>query len=436
MKFYNRKNELSLLRQTKNLSKKSAKMTFIVGRRRIGKTSLAIKAFEGHKYIYLFVARKNEALLCTEFVNEIENALKIKVFGEFKTFALLFEYLLVTAQTTPFTLIIDEFQEFYNVNATVFSDLQRLWDKYKNTSKINLVLSGSVYSLMKKIFENNKEPLFGRANERIHLKPFNPVVLKQILKKVSSDSGNHNLLAFYTFTGGVAKYVELFADKKAFSLDKILNEIFRENSLLIEEGKNLLIEEFGKEYTTYFSILSLIASSKTSRSEMESVLEKNIGGYLERLEKDYQIIQSVRPFDAKPGSRNLKYFIEDNFLQFWFRFIYKYRSAIEIGNYHYVKQIVERDYETFSGIFLEKYFRDKLAAEGKYSAIGSYWEKGNKNEIDIVAVNKLDKQLMLAEVKRNKNKIDMDTLKAKANHLVSKYQDYNVVYKALSIEDM
>ncbi len=436
MKFYNRENELLLLRQTKKLSEENAKMTFIVGRRRIGKTSLAVKAFENQKYVYLFVARKNEALLCEEFVNEIENSLKIKVFGEFKNFSTLFEYLLVTAQTIPFTLIIDEFQEFYNVNATVFSDLQRLWDKYKNTSKINLILSGSVYSLMKKIFENNKEPLFGRANERIHLKPFNPLILRQILKNESPDFNNNDLLAFYSFTGGVAKYVELFVDKKIFSLDNILDEIFRENSLLIDEGKNLLIEEFGKEYTTYFSILSLIASSKTSRSEIESILQKNVGGYIERLEKDYQIIKSIRPFGAKQGNRNIKYFIEDNFLHFWFRFIYKYASAIEIGNYNFVKQIVKRDYETYSGFLLEKYFRDKLAAEKKYSAIGRYWEKGNKNEIDIVAVNTFEKKLMLAEVKRNKNKIDLNALKNKAGVLVNKYQDYNVIYKALSIDDM
>jgi len=75
------------------------------------------------------------------------------------------------SQSEPFTLIIDEFQEFYQINDSVYSEMQNLWDRYKSTSKMNLILSGSVYSLMKKIFENAKEPLFGRANERIHLQP-------------------------------------------------------------------------------------------------------------------------------------------------------------------------------------------------------------------------------------------------------------------------
>ena len=436
MKFYNRENELNLLESTRKLSEKSAKMTFLVGRRRIGKTSLAMKAFERQTFIYLFVARKNEALLCNEFVNEVENALQKKVLGKFTTFATLFEYLLMEAQTKPFTLIIDEFQEFFYINNAVFSDMQNLWDKYKNTAKINLVLSGSVYSLMKKIFENSKEPLFGRANERIYLKPFTVDVLCQITNDIHPQIKNSDLLAFYTITGGVAKYVELLADKKALSLNSILNEIFRENSLLIDEGKNLLIEEFGKEYTTYFSILSLIASSKTSRSDIESIIGKNIGGYLDRLEKEYRLISTIRPINAKPGSRNQKYQIDDNFLSFWFRFIYKYRSAIEIGNYNYVKQIVKRDFETYSGSFLEKYFREKLANTQQYSQIGRYWERGNKNEIDIVAVNDMDKQLLIVEVKRNKKKINIELLKSKAAKIINEYPRYKIDFRALSLEDM
>lgn len=105
-----------------------------------------------------------------------------------------------------FTLIIDEFQEFYQINDGVYSDMQNLWDRYKSTSKMNLVLSGSVYSLMKKIFENAKEPLFGRANELIHLQPFSVEVIKTIVTDHRPDCKPGDLLAFYMLTGGVAKH--------------------------------------------------------------------------------------------------------------------------------------------------------------------------------------------------------------------------------------
>jgi len=243
-------------------------------------------------------------------------------------------------------------------------------------------------------------------------------------------------LSFYILTGGVAKYVEIFVDKNAYTLEKQLEIIFDEYSLFLEEGKNLLVEEFGKEYTTYFSILSLIASSKTARVEIESILGKNVGGYLDRLENEYTIIKKVKPIFAKEGSRTLRYEIIDNFFNFWFRFIYKYKSAIEIENYKYVKDIVYKDYITYSGYFLEKYFIEKLKLSNHYSNIGTYWERGNKNEIDIIALNDETKTMLIAEVKRQSKKIDMHILEEKAKKLVSKYQKYDITYKAYSLDDM
>ena len=123
-------------------------------------------------------------------------------------------------------------------------------------------------------------------------------------------------------------------------------------------------------------------------------------------------------------------------MNFWFRFIYKHRSAIEIGNYDYVKDIVNRDFNTFSGSFLEKYFTEKLALSKKYSLIGNYWEKANKNEIDIVAVNQTEKKILFAEVKLNKNKISIPLLKEKSKIIITKLSNYSVEYKAFSIDDM
>jgi len=434
MKFYNRKKELTRLREIHEESKETSRMTIIVGRRRIGKTKLIKEAY--NQSVYLFVSRKNEALLCEEFISIIQNELNIKVFGAFSRFKDLFEYLMELSKNIPFTLVIDEFQEFLQINHTIYADMQNIWDNYKDESRINLILSGSIYSLMKKIFEDRKEPLFGRANHKIHLKPFSVETLEEILDDHMSSYTNDDLLLFYILTGGVAKYVELLVDNRTLTFHAQLNLICDENSLFIDEGKNLLIEEFGKEYTTYFSILSLIASSKTSRSEMESILGRNIGGYLERLENEYTIIKKIKPIFAKEGSRTLKFEIIDNFLHFWFRFIYKNRSAIEIENYDYVKSIIQRDFATYSGKFLEKYFREKLQASGKFSAIGSYWEKGNQNEIDIVALNDTEKTLLIAEVKRNAAKINLQLLEKKAQKLLQKHQGYDVVFKGFSLEDM
>ncbi len=300
MKFYNRELELAQLQQIERLSQQSAQMTFMIGRRRIGKTSLLLEAYKNSERLYFFVAKKNEALLCLEFIEEIKQKLQIPLFGELKTFKAVFGFLLEIAKTRQLTIIIDEFQEFNNVNASIFSDMQNLWDANKREAKINLLLCGSVYSMMTRIFENAKEPLFGRATHKMHLKSFDVGTLKEILHDYYPQHTSEDLLAFYLITGGVAKYVELLIAQKAFTKADMLAQVLRENSLFLEEGKHVLIEEFGKDYGNYFSILSLIASGKTSRVEIESIMEIQTGGFLDRLETSFGLIQKVRPILATP----------------------------------------------------------------------------------------------------------------------------------------
>lgn len=432
MKFYNREQEIKTLKDIAQKAQKNSQFTFITGRRRIGKTRLLLNAYDGN-LIYLFVSKKSESLLCQEFITQIQTSLKINILGDFTRFPALFEYLLDLAKTKHFTLVIDEFQEFYAVNPAIYADLQHIWDRYKDETKLNLVVSGSIYSLMHKIFEQAKEPLYGRATKKMVLKSFTIETLHKIFKENSAKLSPETMLAFYAVTGGVAKYVEILVDNQAFTFNKILKVFFENSSIFIHEGKDILIEEFGKDYTTYFSILSLIASSKTSRSEIESILGKSVGGYLDRLEHSYSLIKTVKPILSKPNARTQKYLIEDNFLNFWFRFIYKYQSAIEIENFDYVKAIIKDDFNSYAGRILEKYFIEALKQTRQFNRIGQYWESGNKNEIDIVAINERERFALIAEVKISDKRINLNLLEKKAQNLVKKFSNYEIIYKGYSI---
>lgn len=435
MKFYDRTEELETLREIESMSAESAQMTIMVGRRRVGKTTLLRQAFNATPVLYFFIGRKNEILLCEEFTEEVEHKLGESL-GRFSRFSELFKVLMQRSQRTNFTLIIDEFQEFKNISPSLFSDMQNIWDTYKEQSRMNLVLCGSIYSMMKQIFENSKEPLYGRATSRMHIRPFEINTVKEILADHYPAYNYDDLLTFYMLTGGVAKYIEQLVIRKAFTKEKMLKAVFSPGSYFLEEGKDVLIEEFGRDYNNYFSILALIASSKTARGDIESALNMPIGGYLDKLENEYNIIRRVRPFMSKEGSRNNKYRIVDNFLHFWFRFIYKYRSAVEIGNLDYVRQIVERDYETYSGYILEKYFRQQMAESKAYSDVQSYWDRKGENEIDLIAVNDFEKRLLIGEVKRNPERINLHILENKAEEIAKRYSDYQIKYKGLSLEDM
>lgn len=410
-------------------------MTIVIGRRRVGKTTLIKKAFENKKMIYFFCTKKNEVLLCEEFVAIAKDILGTDIL-EYRNFRDLFRYLMRISTEQNFTLVIDEFQEFYYINPAIYSEMQNVWDEMKDHAKINLVLYGSIYSLMKRIFENSREPLFQRADHRIVLRPFTVDVIKDIIRDHFPSFTPEDLLAFYTVTGGVARYIELLIKSKAFTKEKILDTIFSENSFFLEEGKNVLIEEFGKDYTVYFSILSLIASSKTSRPEIEGELGVSVGPQLKTLEEDFNVITRTSPIFSKPNTRQIRYYIDDNFLNFWFRFIYKYRSAVEISNLGFIRQVVERDYNTYIGRILEKYFRDQLILSKEWSAIGSYWENGNKNEIDIVAVDEFNKRMVIGEVKHNPNEINLGTLEYKAKNIAASHKKYTIEYKGFSPDDM
>lgn len=434
MKFYNRNDELNTLNSLYNQVDDSAKMTFITGRRRVGKTYLSLQFAHSHKYLYFFVSKKSEYLLCQDFIAEIKKIFDVPIIGDIRYFKDIFKLLMELSKKEKFILIIDEFQEFYNINKSVYSDIQNLWDLNKNQSKMFLLCIGSVYSLMCKIFENSKEPLFGRADRNLYIKPFNVPTIYEVLKdnKVFSIQ---SLFDIYVFTGGNPRYIEILCSNNALEFNKMLSFITKKYSPFINEGKSILIEEFGKEYATYFSILKLISDGKTSRSKIESILEINTGGYLERLEKDYSIIRRYRPINSKRNSHLQKFYISDNFINFWFRFFYNNISSIETGNFKYIQDVIKRDYNTYSGIFLENLFKELLSDTGKYNRIGSYWEKGNQNQIDIVAVNDMEKYVLLAEVKLNKSRINLDILKKKSVKLIKDYPGYKIEFLKLSLED-
>ncbi|MHB1400407.1 MAG: ATP-binding protein [Trichloromonadaceae bacterium] len=434
MKFYNRVSELEELASLHEQSASSGRMTVITGRRRVGKTILALESAKSAKHLYLFVSRKAEALLCQEYLEEIRRIGTPPVIGEIRNFRDIFTLLIELSRTERMTLIIDEFQEFFSINPAVYSEIQGIWDRNKATCKLNLICIGSVHSLMHRIFQDAKEPLFGRADRIIFLKPFSIAAMHEVL----TDHGHRDipsLFGSYAITGGLPKYLEMLAENKSLTHKKMLDFILKSHSPLLAEGKNLLVEEFGREYGTYFSILELIAVGKTARSEIESVLEIHSGAYLAKLEDEYALIAKHRPINAKPGGRLQKYYLRDNFLSFWFRFIYRNLSAIETGNFGYVREVIERDYASWSGKILERFFHDLYAASGKYNRIGSYWERGNKNEIDLVAVNDLRKELVIAEIKRDKSRISLPALQHKAERLLQEYQGYQVEYRALGLED-
>lgn len=306
---------------------------------------------------------------------------------------------------------------------------------------INSVLSNIFIPESINSFADVFEPLYGRCDSIIKLRPFSTSVLKDILHDHKPDYTNEDLLALYTFTGGVPKYIDLFMQKGCTDMESMVDYIVQSDSPFLNEGKALLIQEFGKKYGNYFAILADIANGRNTTAEIEQNMgDMVIAGHLKKLEEDYELIVRKRPILAKEGSQTVRFEISDLFLRFWFRYFIKYHRLVEMENFEQLGQLIKNDYPTYSGSTLEQYLRQQMMESCNFMDIGSWWQakKGKEAcEIDIVGLYVEDRKALVAEVKRQRKNFKPDDFAIKVETLRNKVlHKYDIQTECLTLEDM
>ena len=422
MEFFGRQDEIAALRRIRALAKDSARMTVLTGRRRVGKTALVRQALDDGRqpYVHLPITRQPEVTLCEQLQAECEAVLHLDIHGTCQRFGELFKVLMAESVKRPFTLVLDEFQEFDRMNPGVFGDVQAVWDRTHRQSKINLVVSGSVNRLMNKIFFADSEPLYGRNTGHLNLQPFKVSLLKEIFQAHHPKYKPVDLLTLWTLTGGVARYVDLLMSEKAFTRKNMLATVFDPTSTYLDEGRTILADEFGPDYGTYFTILAAISSGQTTSAELKNLLGVEVGGYLAKLESQYGIISKKQPLFEKTSAKNCHYQIDDCFFRFWFRFIFKNRYLQELGRFDRMREIAERDFDVFCGYALERYFRWKMIEESAFTRIGGWWDRRGENEIDLICEDEEKGNLSFFEVKTDARRIDLGALQTKSEVFFAK----------------
>src|SRR3989338_7092036 len=326
IKFIGRDKELDLISNLKN-----SFFLVVRGRRRIGKTMLLRKALKDGIYIFIWPDKSIEWIS-----QEISKEYNIP---EFKNFKDILIYLIEKNKT----IIIDEFQNFQNIDKSIYGEIQKIIDDCKSSQKdFKIAVAGSSYSLMNKVFNNVASPLYGRKTQEIELSHLSIESLTKEIGFSFEDS-----IKLWSVFEGVPYYYELI-DNKISAEENIKNLLLNRDSQLKDEGKAILSIEFGKDSKTYNTILSAISEGKTKLNEISSLFsdKKNeVIKYLEILRKEFRLVKKMTPVTENPDkSREGRYEIIDNFLSFWFLAIDGQISLIEQERFKEVEENFDKNF--------------------------------------------------------------------------------------------
>lgn len=419
----------------------------IYGRRRIGKTTL-IKQFIKSKTAFYFLATKEvESQSMKRFAGVIARTTGNSVLQKaaFSDWLDLFQAVADYKPNEKKVLVIDEFPYLVKVNDSFPSILQNAWDEILKDSNVMLILCGSLISMMKKHALSYESPLYGRrtAQMRIAPLPFTTVYENQ---KLSFEEAAEQ----YSITGGVPKYMEFFSDGQPL-YEQIKENVLSKNGFLYEEPNFLLTDEV-QVPTNYFSIIKVIADGNHKLGTIAGILGLETSAltpYLKTL-SELGFIEKQVPVTERNAEKTRKglYFISDNFLRFWFRYVYPYKGELELDNTQISLDELDKDFKekfvafAYEDICKEIFARlcsDK-AIDFTPSKIGSYWlnDKSGNTQIDVMAVDTVNKRLFAGECKYHNQPVDADVyfeLVKKVDNsseIKSAFKGYTVIYGVFS----
>ena len=444
MKFLGREKEILVLEKE---YARNGGFVVIYGRRRIGKTTL-IKQFIKSKTAFYFLATKEvESQSMKRFAGVIARTTGNSVLQKaaFSDWLDLFQAVADYKPNEKKVLVIDEFPYLVKVNDSFPSILQNAWDEILKDSNVMLILCGSLISMMKKHALSYESPLYGRrtAQMRIAPLPFTTVYENQ---KLSFEEAAEQ----YSITGGVPKYMEFFSDGHPL-YEQIKENVLSKNGFLYEEPNFLLTDEV-QVPTNYFSIIKVIADGNHKLGTIAGILGLETSAltpYLKTL-SELGFIEKQVPVTEKNAEKTRKglYFISDNFLRFWFRYVYPYKGELELDNMQISLDELDKDFKekfvafAYEDICKEIFARlcsDK-AIDFTPSKIGSYWlnDKSGNTQIDVMAVDTVNKRLFAGECKYHNQPVDADVyfeLVKKVDNsaeIKSAFKGYTVIYGVFS----
>lgn len=435
--FIGRGRELSALERLY----KSDKFEFAViyGRRRVGKTALINKFIDDKNAIYFMGVESNAKQNLENFSKSImEYVSGTEIDSIFSSFQSALEYVFRLAEKERIILAIDEYPYVARSSKSLASTLQLLIDKYKDKSKLMLILCGSSMSYMEDYVLAYKAPLYGRRTAQMKLSPFDFEETCRYFKNFSDE----DKALIYGVVGGTPQYLLQIDDNLSVE-ENIKNTFLNPVSFLYEEPINLLKQEV-REPAIYTAVIAAVATGASRMSEISGKVgeDTNVCSmYLKNL-INLGIVQKETPYGEK-ASRKSVYSIEDNMFRFWYRFVFENNSIIARGAADLVYKRIEPQLSDYMGKVFEEICRQYLWKQllsgncpVEFSSLGRWWGNNPKEkrqeEIDIMGEQ--DKNTALfAECKWTNEKVDLgvlETLVKRSNLFSYKTKHYYLFSKS------
>ena len=447
--FIGRERELASLKEF--YDKDGIGMTVIYGRRRIRKSTLITEFVKDKKTIFYTAAKVGKNRNLELFSKQVVDLLMPGVEEiSFHTTEAAFDFIDKNIGDEKVVLVIDELPYWAERDDALLSILQKYIDTVWNDKNLKIILCGSALSFMEKKVLSEKSPLFGRRDSQIRLEAFNYLDAAKFVP----DYSNEDKAICYGITGGVAKYLSMIDPEKSID-ENIVRLFFRTDGYLYDETRNLLTQEFS-DISIVNNIVEQIASGENTLNIIAGKIGEKEQTVLYSLEKliNVGLVEKKKCITDEKNKKKTQYVVKDYMFKFWYAFIPKATSVIEMGQGEvYYQKVVKPALHSFMGAVFEemcRYYTLKQGITGEYgcfvTTVGTWWGVENitdKNgdirpqsaDIDVVALSEIDKKAVIGECKFKNEKIDKgiyETLIRRGKLITAKYKVSKYIFFSLS----
>ena len=447
--FIGREKELASLKEF--YDKAGIGMTVIYGRRRIGKSTLIAEFVKDKKNIFYTATKVGKTRNLELFSRQVTDLFMPGVENiSFHTTEAVFDFIDKNIGTEKVVLVIDELPYWAERDEALLSIMQKYIDTVWNDKNLKIILCGSALSFMEKKVLSEKSPLFGRRDSQIRLEAFNYLDAAKFVPDYSCE----DKAICYGITGGVARYLSMIDPSKSID-ENIVRLFFRTDGYLYDETRNLLTQEF-TDIAIVNNIIEQIASGENTLNTIAGKIGEKEPTVLYSLDKliNVGLVEKKKCITDEKNKKKTQYVLKDYMFKFWYEFIPKATSVIEMGQGElYYQKAVKPVLHSFMGAVFEdmcRYYTLKQGITGEYgcflTSVGSWWgtenitdENGNiraqSADIDVVAISDIDKKAVIGECKFKNEKIDKgiyETLIRRGKLIAAKYKVSKYIFFSLS----